>query len=136
MKHLQKFTLVLLAAIACTGILSCSDDNDGGSSSLNGKWYVSGLPTSYHDYTGKAYHFMSKNTLRYYNYIANYRHWDNLSEELPQVGSGYYIQKGVYETYTYYVNDNKIYIPQQGRILTISGNKLYLDGSSMTFTRR
>lgn len=130
----------LLVAVCMTYVMvSCGDDDapgGGSSKGLVGNWYAANLPSSFNDFTGRAYYFKSKNTVVYYNFVANYRHWDGMSQALTGRMSGYYIQRDCGETYTYTVVDNKIYIPTQGVILTIQGNSLYRDGSSMVFMKR
>lgn len=138
MKTLRLIGCLLVAVCMCMGMASCSDDDSSGSSKgLVGNWYVNGLPSGYKDYCGHAYHFTSKNTVVYYNYIANYRHWsDGLSEALTGSMSGYYIQKGCGDLYNYTVVGDKIYIPSQGVILIIKGNSLYREGSSIVYVKK
>lgn len=129
-KVLLLFTVVLVAMV---GFTSCSDDEPSGA--LSG-WYAAQLPSiGSSDYSGKAYNFVSGNTVYYYNYISGSRYWSGMSEALTGPMSGYYIQSGCHETYTYEVIDNKVYIPMQGVILTIDGNTLRRDGSSMTYRK-
>lgn len=130
-KVLMLFTVVL---VAMAGFTSCSDDDDKGG--LSG-WYAAQLPSKgSSDYTGKAYNFVSGNTVYYYNYISGTSYWSGMSEALTGPMSGYYVQSGCNETYTYEIIDNKVYIPMQGVILTIDGNSLRRDGSSLVFTKR
>ena len=85
------------------------------------------------------YYFENCNTVRYYDNIAGYPHWGAVptySTALPSPMNGYYAQALFeYTTYTYKIIDNKLYIPLQGVIITISGNNLVQDGG-LTFTKK
>ena len=132
------FTLMLCLITLSITMVSCGDDEPGDGGSLKGKWYVFNLPDKYsEDYFGQAYHFVNKNTVDYYATIAGSPRWTDYfsSEELPSPLKGYYIQEGCVQTYTYYVEDNKVYIPMQGVNLTISGDELIKDGGAR-FTRK
>ena len=133
MKRILFYFLALVVLIPMTATLtSCGDDDP--SDGLSG-WYAAQLPSKgSSDYDGKVYHFINGNTVVYYNFVSGKARWD-YSEQLSGV-KGYYVQEGAGETYTYHVIDNKVYIPMQGRILTISGKSLRLDGSSLTFTKQ
>ena len=124
-KVLLLFTVVLVAMV---GFTSCSDDEPSGA--LSG-WYAADLPSKgSDDYFGSAYHFINGNTVEHYPTIAGTPRWTGYfsSQALPSPMNGYYIQADMYQTYTYSVIDNKVYIPSQGAILTISGNSLIKDG--------
>lgn len=130
----MKRTLLLLsvALLATICLSSCSDDPSG---KLSG-WYAAQLPSKgSSDYTGKAYNFVSDNTVYYYNFVSGSSYWGGMSEALSGPMSGYYIQAGCHETYTYELIDNKVYIPMQGVILTVDGKSLYKDGSSTVYSR-
>ena len=131
-KVLMLLSIVLVAMAAFT---SCSDDDDKGG--LSG-WYAAQLPSKgSSDYSGQAYNFISGNTVEYYPTIAGAPRWTDFfrSEALTGPMSGYYIQEGNRQTYTYNVIDNKVYIPMQGTILTIDGKSLRKDGSILVFTK-
>ena len=128
-KLLFIFTAILISVI---GLTSCSNDEPSGG--LSG-WYASQLPAKgSSDYGGRAYRFVNKNTVEYYPTIAGTPRWD-FSEQLSGSMKGYYIQQGVSYSYTYQMDGNKVYIPMQGVILTISGNSLIKDGGG-TFTKK
>ena len=79
----------------------------------------------------KALNFINKNTVKVYGTVLNYEHWGEYSE---YIGIDYwYIQD--YSMATYSVIENKIYIPSEGMILTIDGDKLYPDGSSYPYIK-
>ncbi|MCM1070162.1 MAG: hypothetical protein NC210_01260 [[Clostridium] fimetarium] len=128
------FALMLILAAMFT-MVSCGDDDDDDKASALSGWYVADLPPKgSSDYTGMGYYFQNKNTLVYYNYISGQPRW-TYSEQLKGL-SGYYAQQGGGETYTYSVSGNKVYVPMQGRILTIDGKTLRLDGSSVVYAKR
>ena len=119
--------LMSIGMIMAMCLISC--DKDEG---LTG-WYAMNLPAKgSREAGGWAYHFINSNTVEYYPTISGSPRWEwkgeNYSEALPSPMNGYYIQAGNVQHYTYEVIDNKVYIPMQGVILTISGNKLLPDG--------
>lgn len=133
----MKKTLFFLSLVimSIVGLSSCGDDSPSGGG-LKG-WYAAELPSKgSDDWGGKAYHFTNKNTCIYYSMISGSPRWTGFSESLPSPLSGYYVQSGCGETYTYEVIDNKVYIPMQGVILTIDGKTLSKDGSGTRFTKR
>lgn len=128
--------LMSLFLIMATGLISCSKDDP--KDSLSG-WYAAYLPAKgSSDYNGQAYKFVNSNTVEYYPTISGSPRWTGYfsSEELTGPMRGYYIQTGCYNTYTYEVIDNKVYIPMKGTILTINGNTLVSEGSSVRFTKK
>jgi len=128
--------LMSLALIMATGLISCSDDDP--KNSLSG-WYAAYLPDKgSDDYTGQAYHFINSNTVEYYPTISGSPRWTGYfrSEELSGPMRGYYFQEGCSQTYTYELIDNKVYIPMQGTILTISGKDLVREGGGSRFTKQ
>lgn len=127
--------LFAIAVMAIVGFASCGGDDEP-SGSLSG-WYAAQLPSKgSDDYSGKAYNFVSSNTVYYYNYISGAPRWTGFSEALTGPMSGYYIQEGGYESYTYEIIDNKVYIPMQGVILTIEGKNLRREGTSTVYTKK
>lgn len=59
----------------------------------------------------------------------------NYATTIEMNGKTWYVGKN-WGTYTYSLNDNKVYIPMKmnGEILTLSGNTLIKDGSTDVFT--
>lgn len=78
--------------------------------------------------------FVNSNTVKYYDRLHDYRHWDGFSESLGY--GNWYFQEGCEERATYYLDGNKVYIPMKGMILTIEGNKLYPDGSGSPYIKQ
>lgn len=129
MKKLKFFSLIAVVMMACAMFVSCGDDSDGGSKSLKGYW-VTKSEEGWKGYQFcRALYFQNSNTVLVYQYVANGRYWDNYSESFGGK-SGWYYQG--YETRTYVVNDNKVYI-SDGKILTISGDRLVSDGGSYDY---
>lgn len=134
MKRVLKFVIITLA-IAVMGIsfTGCSKENGG-----NGK--IRGLDLRIDKYGGRdggqrawGLDFVNGNTVIYYDRLHDYKHWE-FSEAL---GFGnWYFQEGCDERATYYIDDNKIYIPMKGIILTIEGNSLYPDGSGSPYIKQ
>ena len=119
--------LMSIGMIMAMCLISC--DKDEG---LTG-WYAMNLPAKgSSDYGGRAYHFINSNTVEFYPTISGSPRWSsskgNISEALPSPMNFHYIQAGNVQNYTYEVIDNKVYIPMQGVIMTISGNNLLVDG--------
>ena len=137
MEKINKTLLFLsMIVIAVVGLTACGDDDEpaDGSHGLSG-WYASQLPSKgSDDWGGRAYNFINGNTVEYYPTISGSPRWTGNSEALPGPMSGYYIQQGIRESYTYEIRDNKVYIPLQGTILTINGNTLTRDGGGV-FTK-
>lgn len=134
MKSVLLFVIITLA-IAVMGIsfTGCSKENGG-----NGK--IRGLYLRIDKYGGRdggqrawGLDFVNGNTVIYYDRLRDYKHWE-FSEAL---GFGnWYFQEGCDERATYYIDDNKIYIPMKGIILTIEGNSLYPDGSGSPYIKQ
>lgn len=82
--------------------------------------------------------FVNGNTVKYYDCLHNYKHWDNEYGKWSEpLGYGnWYFQSGCDERATYYIEDNKIYIPMKGIILTIEGDNLYEDGSGNPYVKQ
>lgn len=82
--------------------------------------------------------FVNGNTVKYYDRLHDYKHWDDEHGKWSEsLGYGnWYFQSGCDERATYYIEDNKIYIPMKGIILTIEGDNLYPDGSGTPYVKQ
>ena len=122
--------LMSIGMIMAMCLISCNKDEG-----LSG-WYARNLPVKgSREAGGWAYHFINSNTVEYYFAIAGSR-LPGCPEELPSPMNGYYIDSNDMWTYTYEVKDNKVYIPMQGVLLTISGNKLLPDGGGGNYIKQ
>ena len=137
MKKIQFLPVILAAFVVSFVFSSCEGlfDNFGADKGLSG--YYSRQP--YKGWEGyqfrRVLHFVNKNTVVDYEYVANGRYWYDkdfgiFSTPFPE-HSGWYYQDGCGATYTYTKNGDKIYI-SNGSILTIvdDGKGLVQDGSS------
>ena len=130
----KNIKLMSIGMIMAMCLISCNKDEG-----LTG-WYAMNLPAKgSSDYGGWAYHFINSNTVEFYSTISGSPRWGVVgagSDALPIPMNGYYVQGGNAQHYTYEVRDNKVYIPMQGVILTISGNKLLPDGGGGNYIKQ
>ena len=126
--------LMSIGMIMAMCLISCNKDEG-----LTG-WYAMNLPAKgSREAGGWAYHFINSNTVEYYPTISGSPRWGVVgagSDALPIPMNGYYIQAGNVQHYTYEVKNNKVYIPMQGVILTISGNKLVPEGGGGNYIKQ
>ena len=134
MKKLFKYALIAITVIvmgfAFTG---CSKE---GSGKIRGLYLrITGVPGEQRAW---GLDFVNGNTVKYYDRLHDYKHWDDEYGKFSKsLGHGnWYYQEGCDERATYYIDDNKIYIPMKGIILTIEGNNLYEDGSGTPYTKQ
>lgn len=134
MKKLIKEKFFVLFAMMVVGLsfVACEKEEDA----LRGFYLTE--PWSYDEVhlECKALDFKNKNTVIVYDDVLNFEHWQNdiwgnFSKYLGI--DNWYVQDGVGAMATYSVIENKIYIPNEGMILTIEGDKLYPDGSSRNY---
>ena len=137
MKRILNFVFIALTiAVVGLSLTGCNKENGG---------KIRGLYLRIDQYGGRdggqrawGLDFVNGNTVKYYDRLHDYKHWDDeygkFSESLGY--RNWYFQEGCDERATYYIDDNKIYIPMKGMILTIEGNKLYEDGSSAPYVKQ
>lgn len=137
LKKITAYSLVLLSLIA---ISACSKDDDN---NLKGFWATDEVFISYKE----NYHTVSYNHILYVIEFVNHNtlnYYDDLIDKNLE-GFGYKTSININgkiwycnnpSTYTYTFEDNKVYIPMRGEILTLSGKKLFKDGSSEVFTKQ
>lgn len=131
MKKLFNFMLVAFIMIVMGfSFTGCSKESAG---------KIRGLYLRIVKYDGERHRawgldFVNGNTVKYYDRLHDYKHWDEWSESLGY--GNWYFQSGCDERATYYIEDNKIYIPMKGIILTIEGDNLYEDGSGTPYVKQ
>lgn len=138
MKRLRIMSIVWMVFMLCGLVLtSCSKDDEDG---LAGSYYMVDRSAYFgfsdSRYNGVCYYFENENTVIIYYLVAENKdsYGNPLTRTLTVGGISYYVESST--TYTYTLDDNKIYIPMAGQILTISGNTLSRDGTSDSYVKR
>lgn len=134
MKRL-KFLSMLLMVMTAFAFTACSSDDDEEDNSIAG-WYMTEAGEGWEGYMFcSCLHFINKNTVDVYDYVANGKYWGKDESSFFGGRSGWYYQTDCQRTYTYVITDGKIYLTN-GTILTIiDKNTLRPDGFSYNYTR-
>lgn len=135
MKTMKRIAVICVVISSLFSVQSCS--KEGSSSNLKGYW----MTDSWSAWDGyqRAFgiHFVNNNTAVYYDTLMNGKYWDNdfgKNSEQFKGKSGWYYQKGCGQTYTYVITEGKI-ILTSGKIFTILGDELVMEGGSSTFRK-
>lgn len=136
MKTFRMIGCLLAAVCMCLGMVSCGDDDDD---DVVGHWYMRETDADNKKYGAlydEAYHFVSKNTVIWYSWVYYRNEYPDHDDFHKLTGSmsNYYAFDG--RTYTYTIQEGKIYIPNKGEILTITQNGLCKEGSSVVLNIR
>lgn len=146
MKKQTWFGLIAIFTVLFVGFTSCSsDDGDAGGSNnnLSGYWLCTSvcekdisdaidggwLSSEGTGCGSKAYYFVNGNTVHVLDAWGYITKKSNTFYQVTVRNKTVYFRPEVSTTYTYALVDNKVYITN-GDILTLSNNKLYLDGES------
>lgn len=136
MKKNSIIYFVVAVVCAAIGFVSCDDDSDNGLSGLYGD------ETLLWGNTTHTYYFQNSNTVLWIPFAHRGKYIpedeaiyaDYTTKEIAKTG-WYEVEGHPAVTYTYTYQDNKIYIPMQGVILTKQGNRLYEDGTSSCYVK-
>ena len=132
-KYLTYLFLTSFVLLMSFSFTSCSDE--GGDSGLSGLYMT---PASEgwkgHNFC-KGLEFINGNTVKVYDYICDYKYWEEPASSSSIGYKNWYYQTGADRRATYTIVDNKVYVPNEGMILTIEGDKLYRDGSGTPYTK-
>lgn len=126
--------LVSIMMLLGLSFTACSSDEDGG----NG---VKGLymTPAYEGWKGhnfcKGLDFINGNTVKVYDYICDYKYWEEPAGSSSLGYGNWYFQTGCDTRATYTIVDNKVYIHSEGMILTIEDDKLYTEGGGNPYTK-
>lgn len=131
---LKKLCVYSFAILSIFAISGCNSDNDD--DNLKGYWATAPESTVWNNSRIYVYHFINGNTVKYYGDCQSDDSFHNEGKTLKINGKTWYIPHDA-TTYTYTHKDNKVIIPMQGVILTLSGKTLIEDGSSSrVFTKQ
>lgn len=128
---MKKIISIMFAIVVALSFVSCENAS---SSKISGMWIAQtgGGTVKTPDRTFIVLDFVNKNTVNIYYSVADVNDLYEGSKPFPN-HSGYYYNPE-YKTYTYAIEDNKIFITN-GYILTIvSKNCLRQDGESYSYS--
>lgn len=133
MDKLLKYLMLMVIATFSLTFVSCGDDDD---TKLSGLYVDESYQWSN---TAHAYYFQNKNTVLFIPFAhkgstPDDEFYGRPIREIENTG-WYEVEGHPTVTYTYSIKDNKVFIPMDGVILTISDGRLYQEGSSSFFTK-
>lgn len=122
---MKKYLLFIVATLTLLSICSCNKQETKGSK-ISGMYKTEGVSISSMNFAN-VYNFINYNTVEFF---VIYSVGGSGYSTVPGHSDWYYNHKS---TYTYYIEDNKIYIPLDGTILTIVDNRKLVKDGGPTF---